>query len=170
MTRDLPQKYSGNVFQVMLNLFFAHLDVLAPSGIMRDKRYEMTQGAPMDREWFGRLIQVTAITLTMAAIFQELEKPEEEREWHGTIAKYVPYDFRLPTLERLKETYWNPYDSRLLTRAVFGIGWTINFYALMERLRIFSQDPGSEEDFLMPTKTIKELLAQETASDWEFQS
>ena len=119
----------------------------------------------MDREWFSRLIQVTAITLTMAAIFQELEKPEEEREWHGTIAKYVPYDFRLPTLEQLKETYWNPYDTRLFTQAAFGVGWAINLYALLERLRIISQDLGSEEDFLMPTKAIKELLAQEAASD-----
>ena len=119
----------------------------------------------MDREWFGRLIQVTAITLTMAAIFQELEKPEEERKWQGTIARYVPYDFRLPTLERLKETYWNPYNTRLFTQTAFGVGWVINLYALLERLRIISQDLGSEEDFLMPTKAIKALLTQEAASD-----
>ncbi|MFC1913981.1 hypothetical protein ACFLXF_01765 [Chloroflexota bacterium] len=119
----------------------------------------------MDREWFGRLIQVTAITLTMVAIFQELEKPEEERKWHGTIAKYVPYDFRLPTLERLKETYWNPYNTRLFSQSAFGVGWSINFYALLERLRIISQDLGSEENFLMPTQAIKELLTQETAPD-----
>ena len=119
----------------------------------------------MNREWFDRFIQVTVITLTMAAIFQELEKPEEERKWHGTIARYVPYDFRRPTLERFKETYWNPHNTRLFTQAAFGVGWVINLYALLEKFRIISQNLGSEEDFLMPTKTIKELLTQEAAPD-----
>ena len=113
----------------------------------------------MRREWFPRLIQVTAITLTLAAILQELEKPEEERMWHGEIAKFIPYDFRPPTLERFKETYWNPHDSRIFMREVFGIGWAINFYALLERLRLINQGDGSEEDFLMPTKSMKDLLA-----------
>lgn len=119
----------------------------------------------MNREWFGRFIQVAVISLTMAAVFQELEKPEEKRKWHGTVARYVPYDFRLPTLERLKETYWNPYNPRFFPQAAFGVGWAINFYALLERFGIISQDPGSEEDFLMPTQAIKELIAQETAPD-----
>ena len=33
----------------------------------------------MRTEWLTRLAQVTVITLAMAAIFQELEKPKEER-------------------------------------------------------------------------------------------
>lgn len=111
----------------------------------------------MDSKWFTRIIQATVITLTMAAICQELEKPKEERKWHGNIASFVPYDFRLPTFERLRESYWNPYESRILTPEVFGIGWAINFYALLERLRLIGQD-GSEEDFLMPGRHMREVL------------
>ena len=117
----------------------------------------------MNREWFARIIQVTAITLTLAAICQELEKPKEERTWHGRVAGLIPYDFRLPTIERLKESYWNPYDSRIFTHEVFGIGWAINFYALLERMRFIGQGI-SEEDFLMPTREMKELLANPPAT------
>ena len=118
----------------------------------------------MTGKWLIRMLQATAITLTVAAVCQELEKPKEEREWHGKIAGFVPYDFRLPTIERIKEAYWNPYESRILSPEVFGIGWAINFYALLERLSLFRQGI-SEEDFLMPTKSIKEVLEHTHASD-----
>ncbi len=112
----------------------------------------------MNTKWFIRMIQATAITITLAAVFQELEKPKEERKWHGTTAGFIPYDFRFPTIERIKEAYWNPYDSRILSSEVFGIGWAINFYALMERLRLIGQGDGSEEDFLMPGQHMREVL------------
>jgi len=118
----------------------------------------------MTGKWLIRMLQATAITLTVAAVCQELEKPKEEREWHGKIAGFVPYDFRLPTVERIKEAYWNPYESRILSPEVFGIGWAINFYALLERLSLFRQGI-SEENFLMPTKSIKEVLEHSHASD-----
>ncbi len=113
----------------------------------------------MDRKWFARILQATVITITLAAICQELEKPKEERKWHGTVAGFVPYDFRLPATERFKEAYWNPYESRIFSPEVFGIGWAINFYALLERLSILRQASVSEEDFLMPSQHMKELLA-----------
>ena len=112
----------------------------------------------MDTKWFARLIEVTVIALTMAAVCQELEKPKEERKWHGTVAGFVPYDFRPPTLEKFKEAYWNPYDRRVLTPEAFGIGWAINFYSLLERFRLTGGGDGSEEDFLMPSQRMKELL------------
>ena len=118
----------------------------------------------MSREWFSRIVQVTVIALAMAAICQELEKPREERTWHGKIARYIPYDFRLPTIERFKESYWNPYHSRIFTPEVFGVGWAINFYALFERLRIIREATVSEEDFLMPTQSIKEVLEHYVAT------
>jgi len=118
----------------------------------------------MESRWFTRLIQVAVISLTMAAICQELEKPEEERKWHGIIAGFIPYDFRLPTVERLKEAYWNPYESRIFSPDVFGIGWAINFYALLERLSLIRQASVSEEDFLMPTQAMKDLLVQPPAT------
>ena len=112
----------------------------------------------MKREWFTRIVQVAVITLAMAAICQELEKPREERKWHGKVARFIPYDFRLPTIERFKESYWNPYNSRIFTPEVFGIGWAINFYALLEKLRLIGEAYISEEDFLMPTQSIRDVL------------
>ena len=118
----------------------------------------------MDRGWFARIIQVTAVALTLAVVFQELEKPEEEREWHGRIAGFFPYDFRIPTIERIKESYWNPYERRIFAPQVFGIGWAINFCALLENLRVIDEDV-SEESFLMPSQTIKNLLKTTQKTD-----
>jgi len=112
----------------------------------------------MNREWFTRILQVTVVALTLAAVFQELEKPEEEREWHGKVAGIFPYDFRIPTIERLKESFWNPYESRVFTPPVFGIGWAINLYALLENLKLIEEADVSEESFLMPSQAIKDLL------------
>ena len=115
----------------------------------------------MNRKWFTKILQATVITLALAAVCQELEKPKEERKWHGKVAGIIPYDFRLPTTGKFKEAYWNPYESRIFTPEVFGIGWAINFYALLERVRLIGQDV-SEEDFLMPTRAMKDLLAHYT--------
>ncbi len=112
----------------------------------------------MNRQWLTRMVQVAVVALTTAAICQELEKPKEERTWHGKIAGFIPYDFRLPTIERFKKSYWNPYDSHIFTRRVMGIGWTINLYALLERLNLLRQASISELDFLMPTPSIKEIM------------
>ena len=111
----------------------------------------------MGKEWIIRLVQAVVITVTIAAVCQELEKPKEERHWHGKIG-FIPYDFRLPTIERLKASYWNPDSSRIFTSEVLGIGWAINFYALLDKMRLIGESYASEEDFLMPTKSLREVL------------
>jgi hypothetical protein len=111
----------------------------------------------MSREWFVRLLQAAVITVTITAVCQELEKPKEERQWHGKVG-FIPYDFRLPTIRRLKESYWNPENSRIFTPEAFGVGWAINFGALLEKLRLIGEAYTSEEDFLMPTKSLRKVL------------
>ena len=111
----------------------------------------------MEGKWLNKIVQATALALTLAAILQELEKPKDRREWHGTVLG-MPYDFRLPTLERFKTAYWNPESSNIFAPEVFGIGWAINFHALLEKLRILGEAYSSEEDYLMPTKSIKEII------------
>ncbi|HMO11142.1 MAG TPA: hypothetical protein PKB06_06500 [Actinotalea sp.] len=71
------------------------------------------------------LIQLTMMALAAVAVAQELRKPAEDRTWHGTVAGFVPYDFRMPTLERLKQRLWDPEGS-LIGPHVFGVGWTVN--------------------------------------------
>jgi len=119
----------------------------------------------METKWFIRAIQATVIALTLAAICQELEKPKEERKWHGKIASFIPYDFRIPTIERFRESYWNPYERRILTPEVFGVGWAINFYTLLENLGVIKRADVSEENFLMPTPSIKDVLTQSPTTE-----
>jgi hypothetical protein len=57
-------------------------------------------------------------------VLRELRLPADERTWHGQILS-VPYDFRLPTLERLRERLWAP-DGAFLVPQVFGVGWSVN--------------------------------------------
>ncbi len=112
----------------------------------------------MKRRFVIRTIQITLIALTAAAIAQELSKPREERRWHGKVLGFIPYDFRLPTWYRFKESYWNPYERHVLTPQVIGIGWTVNFYALFENLGFIHQGDFSEENFLMPNKRMRQLM------------
>lgn len=76
------------------------------------------------------------------AIIKELRKPSEERTWHGTVADFVPYDFRMPTVERVRDTYWNP-DGPVLSGKVFGVGWAPNFGVLT---RVFGSTNSTEDE------------------------
>ena len=70
----------------------------------------------------------------IVAVAQELKKPAEERTWHGKVADFVPYDFRMPTGERFKNAYWNP-DGPLFPSKVWGVGWAFNFGGLKQKLK-----------------------------------
>lgn len=73
-----------------------------------------------------KLIRTLAWMAFATAIYQELRKPPEARTWNGKVAGVVPYDFRLPTLGRLRQAYWNPDDPRTFSENVFGVGWAVN--------------------------------------------
>jgi hypothetical protein len=45
----------------------------------------------------------------------------------------VPYDWRRPTLARIKSRWWNPEDPRLFTPRSFGWGYDINLARLLGR-------------------------------------
>jgi hypothetical protein len=107
--------------------------------------------------WLIRLVEAAVVTVTLAAVFQELEKPSEERHWYGKLG-FVPYDFRLPTIERFKEVCWNPDKDRIFSRTFLGIGWTINFYTLLEKMRIIGEIYVTEDEFLMPTHSMRKIL------------
>jgi hypothetical protein len=77
----------------------------------------------------SQLISWLAAALTVAAVIRELRLPAEERTWHGRIL-YVPYDFRIPTLERLRERFWDP-DQPLIVPQLFGVGWSVNIGRLV---------------------------------------
>ena len=64
------------------------------------------------------------------AITQQFQRPSEERTWYGKIAG-IPYDFRLPTVERIRDTFWNKNTSQIFLPQAFGIGWSINMYPII---------------------------------------
>ena len=79
-------------------------------------------------------LKVLAIALAIAAVVKELRLPKEERTWHGALGGFVPYDFRMPTLDRIKAAFWNP-DGALIVGRPFGVGWTINLGAVVAKVR-----------------------------------
>ncbi|HJU52259.1 MAG TPA: hypothetical protein VJ815_07990 [Acidimicrobiia bacterium] len=78
--------------------------------------------------------QILLAIIGAVAIAQELRKPRADRTWHGKVFDFVPYDFRMPTAERVRDTYWNP-GGPVLSGKVFGVGWTPNFAAISRLLR-----------------------------------
>ncbi len=75
---------------------------------------------------FGLLTLIYVII----AITQQLQRPKEERTWYGKIAG-IPYDFRIPTTERIRAAYWNKGTSEIFLPQAFGIGWAINMYPII---------------------------------------
>lgn len=81
-----------------------------------------------------RLVRLITFGLLGAAIYQEMSKDPAERTGEGAVGGVVPYDFRPPTVEKVKTSLWNPNDPRLFTPTIFGVGWTINFARLFAML------------------------------------
>ena len=81
-----------------------------------------------------KLIRLITLALGVAAVVKELRKPAEERTWNGVLG-FVPYDFRVPTLARVKERMWDPEGAHLISPRVFVVGWTLNVGRLVELVR-----------------------------------
>jgi hypothetical protein len=87
-------------------------------------------------ERFRRIVKIVAFALAVAAVVEQLRLPADERTWEGRVAGIVPYDFRVPTLERARSRWWNPQDERLFVPTIFGVGWTVNVARLVRLLGI----------------------------------
>ncbi len=94
-----------------------------PSGSLRAMDSERRMPSVRD------IWRLALAIIGVVAIIQELRKPPDERTWHGKVADLVPYDFRMPTIGRLRSTYWNP-EGPILSGKVFGVGWAPNFGVL----------------------------------------
>ena len=103
-------------------------------GVRKETTMGSHQGHGKKRSGPG-LLQLIVMALTVAAIVKELRTPAEERGWNGVVAGFVPYDFRMPTLERVRERVWDPEGDHLLSPHVFGVGWTVNLGRVFELAR-----------------------------------
>ncbi|WP_421732996.1 DUF5808 domain-containing protein [Cellulomonas sp.] len=82
-----------------------------------------------------KVIRLITLALAVAAVVKELRLPAEEREWHGQVVGFVPYDFRVPTMARFKERMWDPEGAHVISPRVFGVGWTLNAGRIVELVR-----------------------------------
>jgi hypothetical protein len=87
------------------------------------------------RHGFQQLIRLVTIGLVVASVVKELRTPAEERDWHGVVAGFVPYDFRMPTVARFRERVWDPEDEHIINPRVFGVGWTVNAGRVVKLVR-----------------------------------
>lgn len=81
-----------------------------------------------------KLVRTFFWVALVAAIYQELKKQPAERTWHGKVAGAVPYDFRVPTLEKFREAYWAPETDRVFSDRVIGVGWAVNIPVAARKL------------------------------------
>lgn len=81
--------------------------------------------------WLFRTALFAAVA---GAIYSELRKPASERTWNGKLLGAIPYDFRIPSLEQVRQAYWNPASPKIFTDRPLGVGWAINIPTALRRL------------------------------------
>jgi hypothetical protein len=82
------------------------------------------------------LIRTAVVGAVLGALYTELRKPPAERTWNGKLLGAIPYDFRLPNIERIRQAYWNPKSPKLFTDRPFGVGWSVNIPTVLRRLGV----------------------------------
>ena len=88
----------------------------------------------MIRRRLPRSLRIALLGLTGWAVVLELRTSADRRGWHGRVAGFVPYDFRLPTVDRMRSSWWDP-NGPLLTPQVMGVGWTLNFGRVADAIK-----------------------------------
>ena len=102
-------------------------------------RDDLTRKADTARSELGDLVwllRMAVIGAVAGALYTELRKPPAERTWNGRLLGFVPYDFRLPTVEGLRAAYWNPHSPKIVTARPLGVGWAVNIPTLLRRLGV----------------------------------
>ena len=60
------------------------------------------------------------------------------RQSHGRFLR-VPFEFRVPTAQRVRQRLWNPDEESVVTPQAFGVGWTLNLYQVARRLGLIGK-------------------------------
>jgi hypothetical protein len=77
----------------------------------------------VDEERIRGAVRKLWVAVFAAAVIDAVRKDRG----HGELFGVIPYDFRIPDVERAKRRTWNPRSSRILTPRTFGVGWTVSF-------------------------------------------
>jgi hypothetical protein len=102
-------------------------------------RTDISRRADTARNEVGSLVwlmKMAVIGAFAGAIYTELRKPPEQRTWHGKLLGFVPYDFRLPSFDEVRQAYWNPHSPKVFTDRPLGVGWAVNIPTALRRLGV----------------------------------
>ena len=77
------------------------------------------------QKFVGRFLGAVAVVVTLLAFYDQFARAPEHRTWTGHVF-FIPYDFRVPTFERLRSAIWNVDRHRPFSPQVWGVGWTFN--------------------------------------------
>ena len=99
--------------------------------------------SPYPGRMIGVLVRIPAAAAGAggAAVARELDKPSQDRQWHGEIAG-VPYDFRPPTVEKVRRSAWDPDNPKTVVPPAFGVGWSVNFARLAKLVQPPAEPAG----------------------------
>ena len=84
----------------------------------------------------GWLLRTALLAAIAGAIYSELRKPQAQRTWHGKLLGFLPYDFRIPSIDDVRRAYWNPRSPKVFTDRPLGVGWGVNIPTALRRLGI----------------------------------
>lgn len=72
---------------------------------------------------------------------------------HGTWLG-MPYDLRVPSLDKVRAAWWDPANPRIFVPRVFGGGWDLNFGGLAVRAGLIEPDAEDSPLALVPRRTL----------------
>ncbi len=75
----------------------------------------------------SRLRKLTSLFAVVTVIYAL-----KTRQSHGRLLR-VPFEFRVPTPQRIRQRLWNPDDESVVTPQAVGVGWTLNLYQVARR-------------------------------------
>ena len=80
------------------------------------------------------LITLGGLVLVGLAVAEQLRLPPAQRTWQGYLGSVVPYDFRMPSVEKIVRSMWDPENDQIVKDKSFGVGWDVNLAALARAL------------------------------------
>ena len=89
------------------------------------------------------LLKIATSAFTVAVVVHAVTYKKSHGKFLG-----VPFEFRVPTVNRVRKRWWNPEDPRIFTPHVFGVGWSLNVYQVRGRLGLAPPAPETEDEEL----------------------
>ena len=86
------------------------------------------------------LLKIATSAFTVAVVVHAVTYKKSHGKFLG-----VPFEFRVPAVNRVRKRWWNPEDPRIFTPHVFGVGWSLNVSQVQRAPRPGSAGPGDRK-------------------------